>query len=342
MNLYFTEVKISSDFVNKVNTSDKDDINQIFKESLLPVIEDKLDKKINFEINPSNIEEFDFSLIICLNDKNYYTSKNIIFWIPVDDENITDYNILKNSNDINLLADIFKKYNITYWNRETMIQIRNEIIDNPLFEGISSGVSHKDMKIPFYQTLENGNGFIISKKVTFSKIKKLSYENDDKILYIGLNVSSEDFYKKIKYVSLSEDIKNPLAFIISCKGEYNEKNFNKYFLSLEEINFDKYYEIIKKELNIRYRETLNDSIILEKNTNFSNKLKEIKILKIKEKDKLLIKNYFQNYSNRDDESFDFIHNEKIENTWEEYDTDDVYDEITYFNCKVWISMLIYQ
>lgn len=330
MNSHFHILNVDNSFIDYVYGDENKE--EIIKRDFLPVLENKFDQC--FEITNSKVLDQGFqilienpSLIFGLNNEN---GRNII-WIPIDDKNKKDHNIFKSSEKEDEIESIFRKYNIIFWNRDRMNEIRKEIIDHPLFLD----------RIPYYlDKFEKGKCLYLTKNVIITNNKKYKYDSDYKILKIDLKESDKKF-QKIQDISfdnyINKPTKNPLGLIVSCKGDYNEKTFEKSFLSFRDLNFDSLFLGIKKTLNTRYREILLDTTILEKKENISLNLDDFKF----EESKWLIQNYFQNYSfDFKNNNPDYIYTEKIENTWEEYDTDDIYDEITFFNCKFRITVLL--
>jgi hypothetical protein len=295
----------------------------LLKNDFLPVLENKMNQ--GFEIIDSHIFEKDFQLLIRNPTLIFGLNGPTIIWIPVNDENKDDYYTLKNSKNNDEIKTVFRKYNILFWNQDRMNEIKKEILNNPLFVN----------KIPYYLNK-------LEKEKCLYLTKNLIVTNNQNCKIISFSLKkSENVFQKINEISFenysNKPVKNTLGVIIFCKGHYNDKNFEKSFLSLEEPDLKTIFYNIKNILNTRYRESLLDSLILEK---YQNKSLDLGKIKIEKNNQLLIQNYFINFSKIYSENRipDLIYKEKIENTWEEYDSDEIYKEITIFNCNIWISI----
>lgn len=199
----------------------------------------------------------------------------------------------------------------------------------------------------------------------FDYIYSLLNENEPIKIYNKFEHWMIDYSKNNKIIPFQ---------IIKCRGIYNDKEFNDNYIrywnfnkNIDVILQDDYinknsllinlsntlqevYNITKNKLNTRHRETLIDSEVVERNMDDLNE--EIKSLLFfnnyfnsKEEIEIYfqtINNYINNLNFEEDNTFEkddqtLKYNEKVLNTWEENgcnDNGDIYEDITYLNCKI--------
>lgn len=306
-----------------------------------------------------------YTLLIGLTNCNYYTGGKIILWFPVDQDTKDDYYILKYSDDYNLLYQIFKKRNISHYNKENLFEKLKDIRD-----------SIKDTNfIPkYFDLLSKGKSLIFKGDIPHSGEKFLSFEKIKELLSVDIDIhyfENEDdtlnditLYPRFErwMVPFSNNVDVIPFQIILTKGTYNDQiftyifpryyNFNNQFIIKNNISLKENLEntiddismTIKKKLNKRYREYHCSCEVLkqsELNIDIPDKL-SFNCYKGEMKHLQIIDTYIQNVEEiilkkiKYEKEYISYH-EKVENVWDEVEGKvNEYSDITYLDCDIYI------
>jgi hypothetical protein len=327
--------------------------------------------KENIDNQVSNYSS-EYKLLIGLTEIKYYQGGNIVLWSPINDQNKNEINDLHYSEDYYVLSNIFRKYNIGFYNKENLYEKREKLKDKS-YNCIPN----------FFKILNEGNALLFSSEKFITGNPFPKYDQNNELLLINVikkslvNNPIKNLVNKIKlydYIQRNNSFEIPFQ-VIKCEGEYNDKKFiNQY---IRYWNFDNCIEINKKisdlkmidklkitlleifnnirqSLNTKYREIILESQSLNYSIKFNNyfekHLEDCKLIQ-----KIDIKNNFdeavqciENYVNNvgikfKNEVINYL--EEINNTWEENGCsfkDEIYQENSFLKSTVYIKFGLYK
>jgi len=199
------------------------------------------DKHKDF-IRINNSMHQQYTLLIGLTKDNNNYSGNTVLWIPVDDYNIDDYNVLLDSSH-DKYSEIIKKYNMPYLKDTCKI-----LID-----------SMKELKcIPYrINCFTQGKSLLFRSDIIHSGEEFYSFYNKKELCMLTINITGIDNSNMINIPIIDNSIENSIDIVESSKAKINNWISDKYskiilFDSFESFmcRFVEYYNLVPFQIII--------------------------------------------------------------------------------------------